>query len=454
MHARELIKKVNSELELEWSDGLTGSQAKALQKEVLIMLKPRNVTLRKLGIMSYGDIEFPNWLHDCRTCTSIPLLGKLALLKELSIQGTDGLKAVGPEILGYGLAYGRWELPSTNIENIDFVFPCLQEIHIYNCPKLVEVSLEELPSLKILKLHRSILGITNELWGGVGQHIGALEEVRLERLDEIRHLSESKAEASKILVNLRTLEVAYCENLANSGNKEEDTYGSKITSIKTLKISYCNTTDHCNYPDSIETLAIHKCISMTSSFSYPAEGGSSSRCSFRNVKKSQKMSLEEDLTIHRGQNLESIVDLVIESDIIETFDDSRVSGYERFLSLWVLASQIVLPWFREVESPWSEWGLQHFLRSLIELCLLGGPLKEDVNCLNQLFHLTPSLLHFLVIGYFEKLESLSMGLKHLKFPSKSPCTLMPKSNIYTRNFVGFAFVFGRLQMPKSNNRFV
>ncbi|KAJ9556589.1 LOW QUALITY PROTEIN: hypothetical protein OSB04_011203 [Centaurea solstitialis] len=308
MHG-ELIKKVISELELEWSDGLAGSQAKALQKEVLIMLKPRNVTLRKLGIMSYGDIEFPNWVGDPSTCTSIPPLGQLPLLKELSIQGTDGLKVVGPEILGYGLAFNSlkhyvfkiWKLPSTNIENVDFVFPCLQEIHIYNCPKLVEVSLEELPSLKILKLHRSselgiifILGLTNELWGGVRQHIGPLEEVRLERLDEIRHLRESEAEASKILVNLRTLEVAYCENLVSSRNKEEDTFGSKITSIKTLKISYCNNMDHCNYPDSIEKLAIHKCISMTSSFSYPTGGGSSSRCSFRNVKKSQKMSLEEE----------------------------------------------------------------------------------------------------------------------------------------------------------------
>ncbi|KAJ9556714.1 hypothetical protein OSB04_011328, partial [Centaurea solstitialis] len=182
-----LSEKMISELELEWSDGLARRQTKASQKEVLIMLKPRNDSLRKLGIMSY--------------------------------RGMDGLKVVDPEILGSGLVFNSletlcfqdmegWELWLTNIGDVDFMFPFFQEIHICNCPKFVEVSLGALLSLKVLKVSRSrycvlrslvhvassitkteivsILGLKNELWGGVRQHIGALEEVRLERRGKLK----------------------------------------------------------------------------------------------------------------------------------------------------------------------------------------------------------------------------------------------------------------------------
>lgn len=66
-----------------------------------------------------------------------------------------------------------------------------------------------------------------------------------------------------------------------------------------------------------------------------------------------------------------------------------------------------------LKKPISKWGPQHFPTSLVELCLLGGSLEEDVSSFSQLSHLLPSSLISLAIQDFEKLESLSMGLQHL-----------------------------------------
>ncbi|KAI3757840.1 hypothetical protein L6452_05383 [Arctium lappa] len=47
-------------------------------------------------------ITSPSWTHlnSCKKCTSIPPLGQLPSLKELFIEGMDGLKVVGSELLG------------------------------------------------------------------------------------------------------------------------------------------------------------------------------------------------------------------------------------------------------------------------------------------------------------------------------------------------------------------
>ncbi|KAJ9556709.1 hypothetical protein OSB04_011323 [Centaurea solstitialis] len=265
----------------------------------------------------------------------------------------------------------------------------LQEIHIYNCPKLVEVSLEELPSLKILKVSRSrhcVLRslvhvassitrtrnrLTNELWGGFGQHIGALEEVRLERLDEIRHLW--------------TLEVAYCENLANSGNKEEDTYGMYFNDIIFLLPSRRG---------KLKSVLISKCEKISEN----EFGG-------RVIDKNE----------------------ITHCPLLESFPDRELSNLTSLKRLMILECRDMNASFPRGFWPPKLCYLGLGRLKAHELCLLGGPLKEDVNCLNQLFHLTPSPLHFLVIGYFEKLESLSMGLKHLKFLQSLHVHLCPKA---------------------------
>ncbi|GKD68290.1 NB-ARC domains-containing protein, partial [Tanacetum coccineum] len=105
------------------------------------------------------------------------------------------------------------------------------ELRIKGCSNLLEVSVEALPSLRVLRIHgcgdgvlrsvvcvapsvteveiESISGLANEVWRAVMLDLKAVEELKVIRCDEIRYLWESKeAEASsKILVNLRELAV-------------------------------------------------------------------------------------------------------------------------------------------------------------------------------------------------------------------------------------------------------
>jgi hypothetical protein len=66
IHAREanFSQKRLSELEVRWSDVLDGSRNEILEKDVLNELKPCNDKLTRLKVISYGGLEFPNWVGD------------------------------------------------------------------------------------------------------------------------------------------------------------------------------------------------------------------------------------------------------------------------------------------------------------------------------------------------------------------------------------------------------
>ncbi|KAJ0673229.1 putative P-loop containing nucleoside triphosphate hydrolase, leucine-rich repeat domain superfamily [Helianthus annuus] len=250
MHAREAnlsLKGINK-LKLKWNDG---SGRETIEKEVLSELMPCSDKLKMLEVKYYKGIEFPNWVGDpsfhqlvhvslrgCRKCTSLPLLGRLPSLKELLIEGMDDVKVISLElsrstdvtfpsleILRFE-DMSSWKVWSTNSH---VVFPCLRELQIRNCPNLIDVSLEALPSLRVLEIEGcgesvlrslvkaassttkleigSILGLTDEVWRGVIVNFGAVEELCIQKCDEIRYLWESDAEASKVLERKRRMRI-------------------------------------------------------------------------------------------------------------------------------------------------------------------------------------------------------------------------------------------------------
>ncbi|KAJ9547091.1 hypothetical protein OSB04_019634 [Centaurea solstitialis] len=98
VHAWEgnLLQMRLSELEVEWSNVFDGSRKETHEKEVLEVLNPVNKILKKLQIVSYGGLEFPNWVGDgsfdrlthvsirgCRKCASLPPLEQLPSLKAI-----------------------------------------------------------------------------------------------------------------------------------------------------------------------------------------------------------------------------------------------------------------------------------------------------------------------------------------------------------------------------------
>ncbi|KAJ0860885.1 putative leucine-rich repeat domain superfamily [Helianthus annuus] len=162
-----------------------------------------------------------------------------------------------------------WKTWSTNVA----VFPSLRKLHIINCPELIDVSAEALPSLRVLEIAgcgdgvlrslvraassitkltmSSISGLTYEVWRGVIEHIGAVEEVRIVGCDEIRYLWESEEEASKVLVNIKKLE------------EDDNLGGSNLSSLRMLDVRVCSSLTHVSCPNNIESLHISYCSSLT-----------------------------------------------------------------------------------------------------------------------------------------------------------------------------------------------
>ncbi|XP_023749853.1 putative disease resistance protein At3g14460 isoform X2 [Lactuca sativa] len=476
MHAQEvnLSHRRLSELEVEWSDEFDDSRKETVELEVLNMLKPHNDILKKLGIVSYGGTEFPNWVGDpsfhqlakvtlngCKKCTSLPLLGQLPFLKELVIRGMDEVKVVGSEFLGTGLAFPKletlsfqgmkgWEVWSTNYSGVvDTSFPCLQELHIRSCPNLVKVSVEALSSLRSLKIsgcsHRVldslvhvassvsrlqisfISGLNDQVWGGVIEYLGAVEEIYIASCNEIRYLWESEAEASKVLVNLRKLDVGGCSNLVSLGEKEEDNSGSNLTSLTSLTLFGCDSLEHCSCPNSVKSLSIWNCNKLQEK---ELVGGREKPVINTNLR------MLESIYITEWSNLKSITELtsfnhlrnlVIENcPNMESFPDHELPKLNVLTYLTIANCQSMDASFSgglwppklhhlvigRLKKPISKWGPQTFPTSLVDLILIGGR-SEDASNLSQLSHLLPSSLTSLCIKEFEKVESVSMGLRHL-----------------------------------------
>ncbi|KAJ0716769.1 putative P-loop containing nucleoside triphosphate hydrolase, leucine-rich repeat domain superfamily [Helianthus annuus] len=473
-------KKLN-ELEVVWSDA---SGNEILEKEVLNELKPSNDHLKQLNIVSYGGLEFPKWVGDPsfqrlkhvsirggKKCTFLPPLGQLRSLKELFFEGLDGVKVVGLELLGTSSAFlsletlhiinmGGLEKWSTNS---GVVFPLLQKLHIEECPNLVEVSVEALPLLNVLKIHRcdsgvvrrlveitsvvteleieDISGLDDVVWRGVIKYLGTIEKLFIHKCNELRYLWESEAAASKVLVNLNQLKVQSCGNLVRLGEKEErDNYRSSLlTSLKTLHILSCENIKRCSCPYSIEELWVDFCNSITD-ISLPT--GSEKLKSLR-IKGCEKLlerewgrqKMLEYVVIRGWPNQKSIIELkylvhlttltISNCENLESFPDSELPNLTSLKNLHIVNCRRMDTSFPrgiwppnlcslcigKLKKPILEWGPQKFPTSLVKLRLYGG--EDGVSSCSQLSHLLPSSLIFLEMNEFEKLESVSMGLRHL-----------------------------------------
>ncbi|GJU28207.1 NB-ARC domains-containing protein [Tanacetum coccineum] len=147
---------------MEWSNIFDGSRNEKLEEQVLDALKPHSDNLKDLVIHSYGGNLFPNWIGDP------------SFLRLTSVRiGNCG--NLGSEFLGRGIAFPKleilrieymrgWEIWSTKSGVVGAVmFPCLQELYILYRPNLAEVSLETLPSLRVLDLNGCGDGVLTSL---------------------------------------------------------------------------------------------------------------------------------------------------------------------------------------------------------------------------------------------------------------------------------------------------
>ncbi|KAK4427318.1 putative disease resistance protein RGA1 [Sesamum alatum] len=139
-------------------------QDESVRNEALVALQP-HPNLRNLTILDYQGTEFPGWIssslnhlrvlriEDCNHISTLPCLGKLPELEELSVGTMRKLKFVGREFLGI----------ATASSGVVIRFPKLKKLSFWNCPRWKEwedITAEEegnatmsiMPCLKELKI--------------------------------------------------------------------------------------------------------------------------------------------------------------------------------------------------------------------------------------------------------------------------------------------------------------
>lgn len=334
--ANLMEKQRLQELDLEWAEldlNSYGSRDPSDEVQVLNSLRPPQNLLR-LSIKSFGGTELPLWIGDptfsnmarlklcnCGNITSLPALGQLPSLEELSIQGMNRVKKVGVEFHGNGssfaclktltmqdmLEWEQWSWSRCGNDEAAVTFPNLHKLELRNCPKLssklpsclqslqelsieycqemVLRSLSDLTSLTILRIH--------EVSGLVSLHeahietLVALDDLRIEACHQLKYLwkygtslyklaclthlgvngceqlvSLIEGEEGQLPCNLQVLKIIGCHNLDKLPNGLHS-----LTSLRDLIISFCTkllSFPATRLPYSLRCLEIQGCDSLES----------------------------------------------------------------------------------------------------------------------------------------------------------------------------------------------
>ncbi|KAL2979539.1 hypothetical protein AAZX31_13G177800 [Glycine max] len=163
------------EVELEWDSDWNPDDSTKERDEIVIENLQPSKHLEKLRMRNYGGKQFPRWLlnnsllnvvsltlENCQSCQRLPPLGLLPLLKELSIEGLDGIVSINADF------FGSSSCSFTSLESLKFsdmkeweeweckgvtgAFPRLQRLSIVRCPKLKGHLPEQLCHLNYLNI--------------------------------------------------------------------------------------------------------------------------------------------------------------------------------------------------------------------------------------------------------------------------------------------------------------
>ncbi|GLT39633.1 hypothetical protein SLA2020_138150 [Shorea laevis] len=291
-------------LDLKWSEFLH-YQSEEDEMHVLEMLQP-NKNLKELRILFYGGKRFPSWLgdpslinvvevklHNFSRSMSLPSLGSLPSLKTVSIQGMNRVRDVGFEFYGDDLLSTKW-FPSLEVlwfrnmlewecwsspqeanVNLDDGFPCLRELVIQDCPKLIGNLPSYPPSLAKLIISDC------PMLGGSLMSLPSLRELKIEdcnkirlenivdltslttlRIQGIRDLLCLPQEMLKSLGALQTLKISNCTELIYLWQKGSAL--KNIASLEHLKIKGCSefvslVVNEQGLPCSLENMELMNC---------------------------------------------------------------------------------------------------------------------------------------------------------------------------------------------------
>ncbi|KAK1319349.1 hypothetical protein QJS10_CPB04g00495 [Acorus calamus] len=276
-------------LELEWNADYGDHEP------VLEGLQPHD-DIEYLTINCYRGVRFPNWmgnplfknlvnisLQKCRKCEFLPPLGQLPYLKTLEIFEMHGVTKVGQEFFGDGNVKGFpslealmfYDLPNWeqwSLVQPGPIFPCLQKLGIWTCPKLKELPClpVQLRDLKVsqagcadmmIKSRRSSLHITGcpYLLFLPQDGLNTIKRLKIKNCEDLTRLPFGDLNN---LNSLRRLEISGCAQLTLFPHQ------GLPTELKFLKICDCvnlgSLTGKLLDLLSLRELVIHDCPSLTS----------------------------------------------------------------------------------------------------------------------------------------------------------------------------------------------
>ncbi|GAY63317.1 hypothetical protein CUMW_224560 [Citrus unshiu] len=313
-NAREaaLCEKLNLEaLSLEWGSQFDNSRDEVAEEQVLGVLQPHKF-VKELTIKRYGGARFPLWigdplfskmnvleLDDCWNCTSLPSLGLLSSLRDLTIKRMTNLKSIGCEPFGKGFSkpfqsleilsfeyLPEWEHWDTDVletlivgnsrelkswrpyGGFRMLFKPPEELIMFACPD--EVSIEEscislvsFPEISFFPRNLRYLIISEistlrSLPEEIVDNNSRLESLYIGYCDSLKFVTKGKLPSS-----LKSLQIENCENLHHLVDGEHD--ASAVASSSSFFISYCHSLTFVarqKLPSCIKSLEINCCKNL------------------------------------------------------------------------------------------------------------------------------------------------------------------------------------------------
>ncbi|CAI9764706.1 unnamed protein product [Fraxinus pennsylvanica] len=256
--AKLIYKQRLNKIRLTWSNKFGDCRNEILEFEVLNALRPHE-SLSSLEVECYGGAKFASWIGDsaflklekisfnfCRKCTTLPSLGQLPLLRELSIRGMDQIKVIGADFFGNK---DSGELPFPSLDSLTFedmpdweewlglaheeegiiVLPQLSKLYIRRCPKLFKLPILSLPSLCELEAREC-----NEV---VLNHMRNLESLTQLKLWRIFGLTSAFKAFVQFPFALKNFEVSDCDDLLTLWPR--DNIEQNLISLKQVFVARC-----------------------------------------------------------------------------------------------------------------------------------------------------------------------------------------------------------------------
>jgi hypothetical protein len=234
-----------------------------VKKSVLDCLLP-HTNLKSLIIYGYGGKSFSNWvghasfsniaslcLDYCNHSCSLPMLGQLLSLQQLSIVRLSEVVTVGHEFDGIGSSsikpFGALKVLSikymekleewVSFENDGGAFPNLQELEVYECPMLTRRLPIHLPSLAKHKIRDCPQLVTSALCElDLPIHLEYL------MLDGCHSFNSIPLD---LLPKLQHLEIRFCRNLESIRVQEHHEHDLLLSLISIGVTSQPNNTQYC-----------------------------------------------------------------------------------------------------------------------------------------------------------------------------------------------------------------